>query len=76
MGNRTPDLLNAIQALSQLSYSPITILKTIKATENIIKYEYAVNYFVTFYNKIKLENDSTSKAELFAVNTENFISQT
>ena len=29
-----------------------------------------------FYNKIKLENDSTSKAELFAVNTENFISQT
>ena len=29
-----------------------------------------------FYNKIRLENDSTSKAELFAVNTENFISQT
>lgn len=24
-GNRTPDLLNAIQALSQLSYAPITI---------------------------------------------------
>ena len=29
-----------------------------------------------FYNKVRLENDSTSKAELFAVNTENFISQT
>ena len=29
-----------------------------------------------FYNKIILENDSTSTAELFAVNTENFISQT
>lgn len=29
-----------------------------------------------FYNKVKLENDSTSKAELFAVNAENFISQT
>ena len=24
-GNRTPDLLNAIQALSQLSYGPVTI---------------------------------------------------
>ena len=29
-----------------------------------------------FYNKVRLENDSTSKAELFAVNAENFISQT
>ena len=29
-----------------------------------------------FYKKVRLENDSTSKAELFAVNAENFISQT
>ena len=29
-----------------------------------------------FYNKVRLENNSTSKAELFAVNTESFISQT
>lgn len=29
-----------------------------------------------FYNKIRLENDATTKAELFSINTENFISQT
>ena len=31
-GNRTPDLLNAIQALSQLSYSPIRVAKPNPAT--------------------------------------------
>ena len=29
-----------------------------------------------FYNKVRLENDATTKAELFSINTENFISQT
>lgn len=28
-----------------------------------------------FYNKVRLENDATTKAELFSINTENFISQ-
>jgi hypothetical protein len=35
-GNRTHDLLNAIQALSQLSYSPTTNLKD-KASPALVK---------------------------------------
>ena len=29
-----------------------------------------------FYNRVRFENDATTKAELFSINTENFISQT
>gem|GEM_PF-6566524 len=34
-GNRTPDLLNAIQTLYQLSYTPKTITKNIIRTEAV-----------------------------------------
>ncbi len=29
-GDRTPDLLNAIQALSQLSYNPLRVFKNVQ----------------------------------------------
>ncbi len=44
-GNRTPDLLNAIQALSQLSYNPNVI-------ENVILIRDKFLYFKSFFTII------------------------
>ncbi len=44
-GNRTPDLLNAIQALSQLSYNPIVNKNDIFIRDNFL-------YFKSFFTII------------------------
>jgi hypothetical protein len=36
-GDRTPDLLNAIQALSQLSYGPVTVASATKIVRAMIE---------------------------------------
>ena len=42
MGNRTPDLLNAIEALYQLSYDPLSEVTGYKASP--IKIENQINF--------------------------------
>ncbi len=65
-GSRTPDLLNAIQALYQLSYAPVALfcLFILSQIFNLIKQYYQYYQFNQYYIKLISNADFAYIAQL------------